>query len=120
MRIGFIAGALPVLIFLTSAVSFAQATTISISPDPCPASANLAPLESPDFSGADLNSWAALGRDILTYVDIDVAEAVGGEQIFQRYVADPATGEIFGVDIETGALIVLSPPPCAPETATER
>lgn len=70
----------------------ANAQSVSIGPDPCPALADLdplAPLAASDAFAEDLNRWAFVGHELLLFKNVPVAD---GEAII-RVFPDPITGE---------------------------
>jgi len=74
----------------------ALAEIIVAGPDECPVAADLPSYQpSSDIEAADFNVWrdAASGRPVI--IDVPVDGPSSDAYIFQRYYADPATGEVF-------------------------
>ncbi|MEM9495858.1 MAG: hypothetical protein AAGA09_07630 [Pseudomonadota bacterium] len=94
-----------------SVIGQASARTFTLSPDPCPASADIAPLEPlAPTEGVDLNRWAGFEAAPVIF-DVPVMRVRGGD-LFQRFIVDPATGEMGALDPATGAVVPIRKPLC--------
>jgi len=74
----------------------AHGETLLVKPDECPVAADAPSYEPPsEIAAEDLNGWRDAAGGYPVIIDVPVHKVSSDAYIFQRYYADPATGEVF-------------------------
>ena len=63
--------------------------------DECVAAADADVYRPAGVEAQDLNAWRAVGENADPIIDVRAGERKDGRKLFNRFSADPATGEVF-------------------------